>query len=514
MKKIPMFLSTVTVVAGLGTQLLMPGVVALDSAADSDISMLTLAEDVGYVHSEGVYVSRRQVNIQTWLKSGWFTKRVVISGLDYENGFTEADAEAGWSSINSEKADWELRFADFNAEGSPNILLPLRNGGFSANKTGVLYYAVLVGSGVQNGTDVEWGEEEVWLRGKLDYRSCAALSVFNSDTMYCSNVAAHQSTPTYVPRLTATGETVQFEKDEQIRSWAEEWRGIQEKRLGDTRNDMGNLERYLTMAVYMMDMADSTLEGLRKTLPNTEWADEMTMSQLQQVEQMVAYLRDYYNNLNASEFKKTQQELEAKIRELETEKESLTTQLVLEQENREKELNMVKMELSQSKDENEALHSEIERLRAEKKELEQGIGNCSNSGDNGTMGDNDEAGGSMDDNGTNNGAGNGTALKQDVTDITVSTSNVASEGSSEVSEGLLGQNVGSIAENEQNAVEGQLGGNGAKSEDFLPTETDVELPKLGERSFRAWWWLLIPILVCLGSLGLWLKRAFCTKKKR
>ena len=277
---------------------------------------------------------------------------------------------------------------------------------------------------------------------------------------------------------------------------------------------MGNLERYLTMAVYMMDMADSTLEGLRKTLPNTEWADEMTMSQLQQVEQMVAYLRDYYNNLNASEFKKTQQELEAKIRELETEKESLKTQLVLEQENREKELNMVKMELSQSKDENEALHSEIERLRAEKKELEQGIGNCSNSGDNGTMGDNDEAGGSMDDNGTNNGAGNGTALKQDVTDITVSTSNVASEGSSEVSEGLLGQNVGSIAENEQNAVEGQLGGNGAKSEDFLPTETDVELPKLGERSFRAWWWLLIPILVCLGSLGLWLKRAFCTKKKR
>lgn len=512
MKKIPVLLSTMTVVGSLGLGALLPGT-TLTYAKDAEINLMAAAEDIGYIYTEAIYPARQQVDIRGILNSGWFVKRIIVSGLDYENGFTESDAEAGWNDIGLEKADWELRFADYETNGSSDVWLTLKNGGLSANRTRVLYYAVLVGEGTRNSNGVvEWAGEETWIRGKMDYRSCAASSVFNEATMYCLNRSSLQDTPVYVPYL-SNGKPVETIEGEEIRSWEQEWREIQEKRLSDTRSEMSNLERYLTNALSMLDMADQTLGGLEITLPNTTWADEMTINQVHQLQQTVAYLQSYYKNINVGGGQDEELlELQRQISELENERVELLAQL----EEAKGELGRLQEENSTLRDENGVLRDENNTLRNEvgvleddKRELLAKIELCGTNNDDsgGLDGSNIDAdtgvvgGGISNVVASNNVGVNGSNMQ----DITPKATFSPSEGSSEI-------NLDQMAENDKNALDGQLVANEAKNAEIEQEEISVEVPKLGVAGVRAWWWLLIPLLVCLGSLGFRLKRAVSNRK--
>lgn len=543
MKKIPTILATVTLVGGLGMGVFMPEVTAMSYVKSESVNTAVNNEDsidVGMVKVHDISFKRQQVHFEPKLASGWYAKKVIISGLDYENGFTETDAEAGYESMGEEKADWELRFATYDLNGSTNSYLALQNGGFGANATKVLYYALLVGDGTMSDNGkLEWGEREAWIRGKIDYRSCAALEGFDMQTMYCveNESESLEDEITYVPYIISTGERLSVDMSK-VKPWVQEWKEIQEKRLNDVREDMSGLERYLTMAVYKMDTADLTLDGLEKTLPKTAWADEGVLGQVRQLRQMVEYLRNYYNNINAgtaNEADKKITQLEARIHELEVERGDRETLLSQSQERvaeLERELIVREENVLEMREENERLKSEVERFQSELKVCsEAASGNAGNGNSSGNV-DSDNGGSDVSSGENVNSdradivVGNDAVIGGDIDNETVpmvsvtggasatsgqSYQNITPKAISEASEGRQVDEMDKMADADEKASDGLLEANGGSLQGASEEDNDMEgvkVPDLGVIGQRGWWWLLIPVLLGLGFLGLWLKRAF------
>ena len=173
-------------------------------------------------------------------------KRLVVAYYDYEQGVTEAEADAGLATLGEDAAEWAVVIYDeeyrFGMEDHPLLNFGgfevWIEGEFTENKRDLLYYAAEFGEPeLQEDGTTEW-QNTVWLRGKYDYRSCIHGPDFKPV------LPNYIGIPTCFARdgedgkhiVTATrGGAVA----EGILTWEEEWRQIQLERLREIVVEMG-----------------------------------------------------------------------------------------------------------------------------------------------------------------------------------------------------------------------------------------------------------------------------------
>ena len=173
-------------------------------------------------------------------------KRLVVAYYDYEQGVTEAEADAGLATLGEDAAEWAVVIYDeeyrFGMEDHPLLNFGgfevWIEGEFTENKRDLLYYAAEFGEpGLWEDGTTEW-KNTVWLRGKYDYRSCIHGPDFKPV------LPNYIGIPTCFARdgedgkhiVTATrGGAVA----EGILTWEEEWRQIQLERLREIVVEMG-----------------------------------------------------------------------------------------------------------------------------------------------------------------------------------------------------------------------------------------------------------------------------------
>ena len=173
-------------------------------------------------------------------------KRLVVAYYDYEQGVTEAEADAGLVTLGEDAAEWAVVIYDeeyrFGMEDHPLLNFGgfevWIEGEFTENKRDLLYYAAEFGEPeLQEDGTTEW-KNTVWLRGKYDYRSCIHGPDFKPV------LPNYIGIPTCFARdgedgkhiVTATrGGAVA----EGILTWEEEWRQIQLERLREIVVEMG-----------------------------------------------------------------------------------------------------------------------------------------------------------------------------------------------------------------------------------------------------------------------------------
>ena len=173
-------------------------------------------------------------------------KRLVVAYYDYEQGVTEAEADAGLATLGEDAAEWAVVIYDeeyrFGMEDHPLLKFGgfevWIEGEFTENKRDLLYYAAEFGEPeLQEDGTTEW-QNTVWLRGKYDYRSCIHGPDFKPV------LPNYIGIPTCFARdgedgkhiVTATrGGAVA----EGILTWEEEWRQIQLERLREIVVEMG-----------------------------------------------------------------------------------------------------------------------------------------------------------------------------------------------------------------------------------------------------------------------------------
>ena len=173
-------------------------------------------------------------------------KRLVVAYYDYEQGVTEAEADAGLATLGEDAAEWAVVIYDeeyrFGMEDHPLLNFGgfevWIEGDFTENKRDLLYYAAEFGEPeLQEDGTTEW-QNTVWLRGKYDYRSCIHGPDFKPV------LPNYIGIPTCFARdgedgkhiVTATrGGAVA----EGILTWEEEWRQIQLERLREIVVEMG-----------------------------------------------------------------------------------------------------------------------------------------------------------------------------------------------------------------------------------------------------------------------------------
>lgn len=173
-------------------------------------------------------------------------KRLVVAYYDYEQGVTEAEADAGLVKLGEDAAEWAVVIYDeeyrFGMEDHPLLNFGgfevWINGEFTENRRDLLYYAAEFGEPElrEDGT-TEW-RNTVWLRGKYDYRSCIHGPDFKPVLPNYIGIptcfARDGEDGKHIVTATRGGEVA-----EGILTWEEEWRQIQLERLQEIVVEMG-----------------------------------------------------------------------------------------------------------------------------------------------------------------------------------------------------------------------------------------------------------------------------------
>lgn len=173
-------------------------------------------------------------------------KRLVVAYYDYEQGVTEAEADAGLVKLGEDAAEWAVVIYDeeyrFGMEDHPLLNFGgfevWINGEFTENKRDLLYYAAEFGEPeLQEDGTTEW-KNTVWLRGKYDYRSCIHGPDFKPVLPNYIGIptcfARDGEDGKHIVTATRGGEVA-----EGILTWEEEWRQIQLERLREMVVEMG-----------------------------------------------------------------------------------------------------------------------------------------------------------------------------------------------------------------------------------------------------------------------------------
>lgn len=173
-------------------------------------------------------------------------RRLVVAYYDYEQGVTEAEADAGLATLGEDAAEWAVVIYDeeyrFGMEDHPLLNFGgfevWIEGEFTENKRDLLYYAAEFGEPeLQEDGTTEW-QNTVWLRGKYDYRSCIHGPDFKPVLPNYIGIptcfARDGEGGKHIVTATRDGEVA-----EGILTWEEEWRQIQLERLQEMVVEMG-----------------------------------------------------------------------------------------------------------------------------------------------------------------------------------------------------------------------------------------------------------------------------------
>lgn len=181
-----------------------------------------------------------EIELDTGLEPEVRARRVWLATYDYEAGWTEAEVDARLDEWTELKAEWSYATKEQDVSMMAlhsYITIPMTIEGTREshdlawmNLPDVVYYAVEF-------TDTS-GElvRSVWLRGKANYRGCAHAARFEAwETGVCEEVTDREAGTV---KYRAEGAT----DDEEVMTWAEEWRQTLAGRLGGVEVDLEGWE--------------------------------------------------------------------------------------------------------------------------------------------------------------------------------------------------------------------------------------------------------------------------------
>lgn len=286
MKKIPIILAGLSIMGVVSGSFMAP-----IYATSSDNVVNNLAnDDVLYLESntydarfnpDYFMMSTSVIQFKVdFSKTGQYIKRLILVYYDYENGITELEADARLPYLGTEDySDWAVKIDDMDGLRVSQQKTTILNSNLHArpidNKTDLMYYAVEYGNRETTANNTTKWSNTAWIRGKLDFRPCVhskGIDVTRSSCSVKSNSASG------VMDLFVNGKPV----DEQVISWSEEWRLIQEERLGELEDGVADLEKMDvegTLTLELLENETSEIKDLFKTLgvtlPKTENAEDL-----------------------------------------------------------------------------------------------------------------------------------------------------------------------------------------------------------------------------------------------
>ncbi len=151
-----------------------------------------------------------------WDTEGRSMQRTVVATVNYEQGYTESDADTGLELLGIERPKWVRNIDDrtYNSGMTGGAFGDFSLTNFNLlknNRLDILYYAVLFAN--PNNDMVE----PIWIRGKLDYRSCAHSTAISDGLTKICSVRFNNATGKF--EITPQGSYV---AEEAVLTWEEE----------------------------------------------------------------------------------------------------------------------------------------------------------------------------------------------------------------------------------------------------------------------------------------------------
>ncbi len=315
MKKLPIFLSTLSL-CGLGTAGLTGlSATALDipaGVAGNDLTIQSadgVAEDMIYGATNEfdevfkmTYVRPTTRMMEVWTRSGATNRaihRLFVVGYDYENGVTEAEADAKYQGLGVEDTtSWAREVAYYETDNpDPKREFATQEGVDLTvdNQTDVLYFAAEFGDFVRTKDGVEWSNLS-WRRGKVDYRNCVHGGQYKEGA-YCKPVTGVDGKIDFWPY----GRVHDLEKP--VMTWNEEWRGIQKERLETHETEVSELKAQV----------EAEVEAEGKISDETEATITLKLAKLMKMQVTLATLDE---NAEVTQMKEKRETLEGVVRGL------------------------------------------------------------------------------------------------------------------------------------------------------------------------------------------------------
>lgn len=530
------------------------GMLTAQATAYPDINLAEANVNNGLVEISSLRPNDLGINVeQLTLREDWRIQRIVLYYRDFENGVTEEMADQKFVSLGVEDAsDWGIKVVDremSSDRAAPSIILRADYGTFDKNMTDQIYYAVKLAKLItdDNGKKV-WSEtESQWARGKLDYRSCMHSAVYQKGQTTCPKRTNSVTGKSYYGAyVESTG--AKSSEDEAVITWEEEWRQTQTKRAEETYEKMNTLAYNLLHAEDLIEGATQTLTHIDQALEEVGDEDGLIEYRVRVTRNLIEQLKGQYASLNVTaneaELKALQEEkvkLQAESADLQTRNSNLQTQNT----DLQAKIVQLKAEFDSLGAEKTDLSAQIETLVDEKRALSQQNGDLTteNQDLNGklqsvqaeiarleaelaanqvdqTTEDNKvenadketakvENGAVQDETKTDNAAvsqATGADTSEVVAQLAVTeTGPEKAANAAEVAGATVTEVEAGGAVEKGGPISGQSVSETASSE--------VEVPNLGEIETKSWlWWLVIPAIFGLGTLGYMVKRLVARRR--
>lgn len=362
MKKAPILLSTLTImtgVSGLANVALTPSLSAIAAeSSSSDIAPDIYSTDLwalkDYFRLEKLDFKNNHVVYEvggTANSQGIRAQRAIIAMRDYTSGVTEEEADSFLPSLGVGDKTWYKAIIDDTKPSAINYNYPktilLRD-----NLPDVLYVAVQYGHETTDESGKKMLEGEYWVRTKVDYRRCIHSAVFDIDSMTCG--IKYDSGTQTAKLVAAKGEnTVFLPEDEIVVTWKEELKQDLKLRVAALNTQLVHMKTKLSNMGPILYWADIDINNMQKSTTELENSRDLDkpLKELRTLLQNVKYIYDWMIGEKQQENMDTLQA----------------------------ELNAVRAELEQLKQDTTGTATEMEKLRQELAEMAQKWQNAQNS---------------------------------------------------------------------------------------------------------------------------------------
>lgn len=313
MKKIPLLLSTLTLVTGVSSltnTTLVVSVSATDTVATSTEVTDLYFEDL-YTMSEYFRIEeldfinqRLTYNVGHAMSTEWaLPQKILIVARDYEGGITEKEADEASKTLGVGDDGWYQTLVTSKKVGATNYMLA---NGIADNLSDIIYFAIQYGHKTNQGL-----EDVYWVRGKVDYRKCIHSDFFDAKTMTCT-VRVNNNTQTAELAGIAADGYIAFPEDEKVLTWEEEWKEAVKEHIADLNTLLTHIKTQLPITGVTLEQAGTSIKNLQKSIAEMTGTQSLDKG-LTQLQTLLQQTQAIYDWMIGAEQQKNMDSLQAQL---------------------------------------------------------------------------------------------------------------------------------------------------------------------------------------------------------
>lgn len=304
MKKLPLFLTALALVGALNIGMTRSAEAMIIYAHPFEQTNTLLPTNFYDIRASFEFISLEQnlmsFRSRLWgMESNLFPKRIVTVYQDFENGVTDEEADAKLPTLGVEDhSSWAVTLSDKNVKLT-NVVRHLKNdlinvvirpnevgADLKNNYRDAIYFAVEYSHKDLEGkeqTPEEWVGESLWIRGKIDYRTCVHNAAYGlTDSLMDNRCHIH-----YVEEQdNGWKQSYYYLKNSKlatdnlsILTWEEEWKQIQAKRAAEKAEEVVKVDDPAKPVTIRAEyMKDWTVAQVEKAEEIPEEGDDVSAS--------------------------------------------------------------------------------------------------------------------------------------------------------------------------------------------------------------------------------------------